>query len=456
MNNPDQTYIIIIVLFALIFLLYSTSEKQTESFLPASVRGQEQLISAFSSGSNISAENAIVNIATPNTFMSTKLITGNLTSSTITAEEMSQIKLISNVVTSPKTTISKLCLSKTNCIDKNAYSFLTLKNHPLNYSMYLPDQCIIWDDLSKQINTGFAAQSGSTMNMTHNINRYGSKHIYTINNDANNSNTGIVVTVPQVLSSMKLFGTIDFNVLWIRVLINGNNGFMISNTKFRCGGSSGYRQTNNMSPDGGIPKENVASGSDNHEWVPIPIILDSTRKITISRWFSDNGLWISGFAFSSNPWNHYRVSALMLQWNLTTTSPSTTPPSGTSWSNDWNNDEFFAVVGQQLSVPIPIINSGKNKIFYIIVHNNTWNELVQSVTISTANGSVTIPMKTTLDNPFSRHYNSKKRWQRYMGGIIESSLLDSSGFINVTFVLPQSTGLYLREVGTHDVNPFDV
>jgi hypothetical protein len=56
----------------------------------------------------------------------------------------------------------------------------------------------------------------------------------------------------------------------------------------------------------------IMKNGDLFEWYPIPIKLDSTRKILINNPYSIvpgiNNLptYFSAFAFSTNPWNHFK------------------------------------------------------------------------------------------------------------------------------------------------------
>ena len=123
-----------------------------------------------------------------------------------------------------------------------------------------------------------------------------------------------------------------------------------------------------------------------------------------------------------------------------------------------NNDQCVKFIKGDVSFRIPFVNSGKTKIFYIIEHNNYWGPGIANVSLM--NDLVDVPlggMYTTFDNPFSRHFNSK-RYCRYYGVVIPKDKLPKApiNFINLRLKIPSnSDGFFFREVGTHDFDPFE-
>ncbi len=60
----------------------------------------------------------------------------------------------------------------------------------------------------------------------------------------------------------------------------------------------GFRNLNNISPDGGIDD----TGFHVHKWIPIPLKRSGKVKIIVHK-KSTNAGWISGIAFNKNKWN---------------------------------------------------------------------------------------------------------------------------------------------------------
>jgi hypothetical protein len=132
-------------------------------------------------------------------------------------------------------------------------------------------------------------------------------------------------------------------------------------------------------------------------------------------------------------------------------------------------------------VRIPIVNSGRDKILYLVTHNDNWNENMKAVfifekpniqptisntkdlTTATFNDISNNPMirldnfTTTFNNPFSRHYNSSV-YNRYIGTVIPSNLIKTD-YIILGLQLPvalDSTSLMgtrIKHIGTHDKIP---
>ncbi len=304
----------------------------------------------------------------------------------------------------------------------------------------------------------------NTLNNNYDTTLWNGKNVYQIKPPSNLQQpmgTGIEITVPLYTGS-----NTDFTVLWVQTNSNVRINFRVyiknSNDTYTTFGtySAGMRSANLFSPDGTIHNEihNL------FEWYPVPIKLNSDRKILISNPTSID-TWYSGFAFSTNPWNHSRVSAYTVYYNLnqdgqdnsiiTTYSTQSTIVNYKVNNIDfiWNNDSIVKFTPGTSNFRIPFVNSGKDKIFYIIDHNDNYGPSVVNVEINNTNVG---NLYTTFDNPFSRHYNSKK-YHRYNAVIIPKNLLQNlDNFITVSIIIPtNSADLWFKEVGTHDVNPFD-
>jgi hypothetical protein len=393
----------------------------------------------------------------------------------------------------------KLCLSSGKCITGEMINTLNNSDNIANNYMYLPnspnkiDNNIIWNNIFSQINPNNTAAGAlkavnDTWLLSHNSTKWNNKHVYqtTKGNALQYDGSGIEITIPPPTSDMKG----DFTVLWLQVL---NDDTAVTKAYCRWSTFKVYDYTNpsnirsfgkhvaggniaqNISPDGST--SNVQY--DKFSWWPVPINLsgNTSRKLMISTfWSNANGsTWYSGFAFSTNPWNHCQVNAKSLCWQVNSLDASGKVISTTLdhpnmiWNIDdtsgdyWNKrglGYFKSNTGSEFR--IPFVNSQKDKIFYLIEHNNNWGPSISFLEIKTINEVfVNIGnLYTTLDNPFARHNNSKS-YHRYYGIVIPKQHLPIKGtpndnFITLRLTVPTNAGygLYFREVGTHDLSPF--
>ena len=126
-------------------------------------------------------------------------------------------------------------------------------------------------------------------------------------------------------------------------------------------------------------------------------------------------------------------------------------------NTDWNSEPLLKLPpGSSPSIQIPFVNSGKDKIFYVIEHNSSWGPGVLMTNIQQTDGTYKQlgGLFTSFNNPFSRHFNSKL-YQRYYGVIVPKNLLPTDkNFITIRIDMPTGlSDLLVREVGTHDYNP---
>jgi hypothetical protein len=400
----------------------------------------------------------------------------------------------------------------------------------LNNYMYLPnkpnmfDQNIIWEKLEDYENKGFASTLFESNNTDISKNTFTKKSILFENkinrttyflspNNYNNNKTAIEITVPPYKGNI---GGVDFSVLWIRMNINEYNNIKVfrlnvdgETTTVFGRFSIGYRNLTNISPDGSASYSDIFDA-----WHPIPIRIDVTRKILINnpygtdvnKWNevigAPNGLniatggsgfsmsvtkpggmrpedssllehtlllsqlGISGIAFSTNPWNHYRIDAHTLFLNLNKDASYFEVKS--TYHDVQNGDNisfrYRSLDGDNLTLlktgkrtfRIPFVNSRNDKIFYLIQWGADTGIIGLSLTITdtdTSNNEIFIGnLYSTLNNPFSKHFNSKKNG-RYLGITIpkENFLPINEDYITIT--ISTSTNIWLREIGTHDEFP---
>jgi hypothetical protein len=425
-----------------------------------------------------------------NNFLNINGNINNLTSSDISANNINILKLnVKNMNT------NKLCVdvSQNTCINNSIVSNLIIKvnleTSRLNQYMYLPDESSLTtvNDCSSltiskigsgkilsALNTSFKPDYMVTKWPSNDVN---GKYIYTTatGNTIQPNGTGIKITVPQPPQG----STYEYEVLWVQtrnlpytvsrrstIIYFYKANFtrttfkvyqMIDNKiqefgkyiTINTGNDTGGNLLNNISPDGGIHNERW----NQFEWHPVPINLKNSREIIISN-FEITDTWFSGFAFSSNPWKHYKINIYSLLTNdiqyanfspIEYVSASRIPTSYDTYAYFLSNTTPV--------ISIPFVNSGRDKIFYIV--ENNINQGSGMINISIGN-TVIGNLYTSFDNPFARHYNSKVN-QKYLAIIIPKNLTVGLNILTIKLNIPLiANNFCFREMGTHDVNPFQV
>jgi hypothetical protein len=400
----------------------------------------------------------------------------------------------------------EMCFSPTKCFTKNTNILLNRMTNPVNNYMYLPnspgkiDNNIIWDNIRNEINpnnqtNGALKAVNDTWDLYYNVTKLYNKNIYKTTSGSNyqSDGIGIEITIPPRTADMSG----DFTVLWVQTLndytpiptpatpSNTSNArwscFKVydytdpSNIRYFGKHVTGGNLLNNMSPNGST--SNVQHNA--FSWWPVPIDLsgNTSRKIMISCFLnassttSTMATHYSGFAFSTNPWNHCPVNARSLFWQINEIDPLTGQAitgirpvqSSVEWIADfWNGRQLMIFKwNTRTEFRIPFVNNQKNKIFYLIEHNNDWGPPISSLEIAHQTSWINLGnFYTTFNNPFSK-YNNSKLYNRYYGIVIPKEYLPTKGtpidnFIRLRISLPvnEGLGLYIREVGTHDLSPF--
>ncbi|WP_254444830.1 hypothetical protein, partial [Anabaena sp. UHCC 0187] len=248
---------------------------------------------------------------------------------------------------------------------------------------------------------------------------------------------GAVVTVPE-----------GYDTLWIRL---PGDLHKVVKAQFRDGykedlgrWSGGKRYGNCYCPDGSL----TDGYSNKHQWLPIPV--GRSGKVTL---ISKQGgeLWLSGVAFSKNPWSHATQSAVGYHWKVNGGDE-------TSWQKEGDNfksDSYTRIPEKtNLELMVPVVWSGRDKLLYMVEHNSDWNGCMH--TGITVNGQPVERFLASYDNPFARHWNSKS-FNRYIAAYIPADLIskprpDVIPYLKVKIDMSkQDIGLYFREMGTHDL-----
>lgn len=290
----------------------------------------------------------------------------------------------------------------------------------------------IFDALSKSVVQKNGSPSGWDETSGSGSNYWNGLHILMLGNTQSNPN-GLLVNVPANMSVIWLRA---LNERWLSVKLYDNDN------KYYGSYATGYRNLNTIAPDGGTPNQHY----EVNKWFPIGLPPStSARKFIIVGGPNGNyDCWIAGIAFSTNPWNHAMNSAVTYHWKLNGST-------GVSWHADnWNNEQLGQIDnGQTAVLYVPCIYTGKDKLVYLIGHNDVWDTLAHFKL--TVNDKPIERFRTTYDNPFARHYNSKP-YQRYVAALVPASLTSSDlNFIKLSIdMTKQNITIFFREVGTHD------
>ncbi len=323
-------------------------------------------------------------------------------------------------------------------------SFLPADN-PNRQRMY-PDSPLIYQDIFAARDQGVISKLGNPFyddTTYRSSNPWQARPIirYGGNNEADGN--GMQVNIPS-----------GYDTLWVRLLGDRWNvvkAYFLDGNKEDLGlWAGGYRATNCYCPDGSLSDGfYFSTDSQNrtaHQWLPIPV-RRSGQLALISKPNTASEFWVSGIAFSRNPWAHATQSAVAYHWKIN---------GGTDikWNTHiWNDDVLAEITAKSNSeLKVPVVPSNRDKLLYIVEHNNNWNGTMH--TGITVNGQPIERFLATYDNPFARHWNSKF-YERYIAARIPSSLIPADAkWLNVKIDMSlQNNSIYFREIGSHD---FDI
>jgi hypothetical protein len=140
------------------------------------------------------------------------------------------------------------------------------------------------------------------------------------------------------------------------------------------------------------------------------------------------------------------MNALSVHWKYNGSS-------GIDWNNEnWNGGNLTNQSPNTTAIIyIPIVRSGRDKLLYFNEHNDTNNYGVYlSITVNDNNIE---RLRTSYDNPFSRHFNSKP-YCRFLAARVPAQYLGNENFVKVTFkTVTQVTYFHFRECGLIDYYP---
>jgi len=311
-----------------------------------------------------------------------------------------------------------------------------IDENPLRNRMY-PADPVVYQEIFDALTAGAIQKIG---NPAYNDTAYkgqslwNDRHIISFGGNNEADGNGAVVTIPA-----------GYDTVWVRVLgerWNVIHAYFLDNSSDLGLWTGGYRSANSYAPDGTLADGYAAS----HQWLPLPA-RGAGRLALISKPNTDKEFWISGLAFSKNPWAHAVQSAVGYHWAVN-------GGNATGWEKDghnWNSDLLAKIDPRTKWVlRVPVAPSGRDKLLYLIEHNSNWNGTMH--TAITVEGQPVERFMATYDNPFSRHWNSKL-YERYIAARIPNQVIPANArYLNVVIdMTKQDSQINFREIGTHDL-----
>ena len=312
-------------------------------------------------------------------------------------------------------------------------SFWVRKN---NY-LYYPDETTIYQNIFDALSGGVISKYGNPSGWDETSYRNSGWYDYYILRigSKNAFPNGLRVNVP---AGKKVIWLRCLNDRWLSVQLYKLDGTNLGNF---C---SGMRKSHNYAPDGGSHD----SSWDFHTWFPIPVPDDNASYVFTSGNSANDGgsdAWISGIAFSTNPWNHAYNCAVANVWQVN-------GGSGVTWNSDnWNNDMLGQITnGNEVALVVPIVPSGRDKLFYIAEHNANWDGAMHRGL--KVDDTPIERLRTTWDHPLARTLNSKM-YYRFLAARIPESLTRGKRFITVKVNMTGDlrNHIFFREAGTIDM-----
>ena len=328
---------------------------------------------------------------------------------------------------------SQICIGD-SCVSEAQFKQLALSSSTTsikNDYMYAPQEALIYTNIFDALASGVIAKSGNpggwndTLYKTSPWNGRYLLHIGGKNPFPN----GLLVNVPEGKS-----------VIWISLLSDRWQSFEV----YKKDGSplgnftSGFRLSNRFNPDGSFYSLNP----NVHTWMPIPVPGPGQYVICGGNKKNDagNDCWISGIAFSSNPWAHAMNSAVAYHWLVNDGTPNPT------WVNHnvYGDQQARLDMGKVYTLNVPVVKSGKDKLLYFVLLDNNMNSKI------TVNDKPIDRLAYSNDTPFAKFFNS--RTNNFVSAKIPADVVTTSGFLKVVVDLTGiNTDINFREIGTIDM-----
>ena len=294
----------------------------------------------------------------------------------------------------------------------------------------------IYQNFDDAINDGTVVKLGNPT-IYSNSNRWNGRYIFSYGGNAENDGDGMEINVPT--------GT---EVVWLRLLgerWNNIKVYYLDGAQEDLGiHSAGFRNTNIYVPGGG-----ARDGQYNmHEWLPIAVPR-SGRLALISKPNTNKSFWVSGLAFSKNPWSHTHRPAVTFRW-------ASNGGDAVNWTGRFDNDQLAQVpANTKMLLKIPVVENGKDKLLYFVCRKRT-HAMVTYETIRINGTALTERLTFTHDNPFSRHWRMTSG-HGYVAVKVPANLIPSgSTYLDVEVDTGDggtkfNIAFFFYEAGTHDV-----
>lgn len=315
--------------------------------------------------------------------------------------------------------------------------------------MYPAEPIKVYDEIFEAFNAGCIEKMGSPIGFnatSYKDELWCGRHIIEFGGNTESDGNGALVTMPS--------GT---ETLWVRVLGDRWNTIQVTkrdDTEPQLLGlfSGGLRSASAYSPDGSTTDGGTASPATNgvtspvtaHQWVPIPVN-GATKVGLVAKAVTDYQFWLSGLAFSKNPWGHAVQSAQGYRWQLNGGDEPL-------WSsNDWEGDvQAGLFAGSCLTLHVPVVPNGKDKLIYLVEADLPENRRVAHTALK-LEGQPIERFLTTYDNPFARFWNSRT-FETYAAAFVPNELIEGQRFVKLTVDLTKQLrrGINFREIGSHD------
>jgi hypothetical protein len=317
-----------------------------------------------------------------------------------------------------------------------------ISSSPNRHRMY-PDNPVVYQDIFEARDKGVIVKLGNPGydETTYSTNPWQARRIIRFGLDNEADGNGAQVTIPT-----------GYNTVWVRVLGDRwtvMKAYFLDGDKEDLGlWAGGYRATNCYCPDGSLSDGYYfVDGNQNrtaHQWVPIPV-RRSGQLALIAKPNTASHFWVSGIAFSQNPWAHAAQSAVAYHWGLN-------GGSAVKWNTHvWNDDVLAEITANsKYELKVPVVPSGRDKLLYLVEHNNNWNGTMHNGL--SVNGQPIERFLASYDNPFARHWNSKF-YERYLAARIPAALIPADAkWLSVRIDMgQQNNSIYFREIGSHDL-----
>eukprot|EP00768_Dysnectes_brevis_P007345 gnl/Dysnectes_brevis/6169_a9349_327.p1 GENE.gnl/Dysnectes_brevis/6169_a9349_327~~gnl/Dysnectes_brevis/6169_a9349_327.p1 ORF type:complete len:633 (+),score=69.49 gnl/Dysnectes_brevis/6169_a9349_327:134-2032(+) len=255
--------------------------------------------------------------------------------------------------------------------------------------------------------------------------------------NADKKGNGLEVSVPS-----------GATVLWLRipgVCLDMLNVYYLDGDKRDLGAwGGGWRSSNCYSPDGSLA-DGTTQGEVHHQWLPIALPRAGPSRVGVTKTAGNgDGFWCSGVAFGTNPWSHATHSAYCYLKKANGDTGTINP------HDNWHHDVLSVIAhSQTVSLKVPVVSNGQDRVLFLIEHNNDWNGCQHSAI--TVNGHPIDRFRATFSNPFSRHWSSKFYF-RYIATTIPAAIIPRDAIrLDVSITAVRGANIYFRELGTHAV-----